>query len=106
VRVREFVGGDTEERRSNPRRETNPDDDEFRGQWAPERSPLRTGYDHLAVGSPDQIHSPVRENAKVGIRRAPTLASPQTLDDAAERRRWPSFAIGQAVCGRRHPASP
>jgi hypothetical protein len=105
VHVREFVGWDTEKRRSDPQRETNPHDDELRGQWPPERSLLRTGYDHFAVGSPDHIYPPVRENAEVAVRRAPTLASPETLDDAPERWWWSTFAIGQAVCGhqQRHP---
>jgi len=103
VHVRELVGGNTEKRRSDPQRETNADDDELRGQWSPERSPLRTGYDHFAVGSPDHIHPPVRENAKVAVGRAPTLASPETLDDAPERSRWSTFAIGEAICARRHP---
>jgi hypothetical protein len=106
VHARELVCGHAEKRRSDPRRETNPDDDELRGQRSPERSPLRTDDDHLAVGSPDHINAPVREDAKVGVRRAPTLASPETLDDAPERRWWATFAIGQAVCcrhARLHP---
>jgi dihydrofolate reductase len=102
VHVRELVGRDTEQRRSDPQREANPDDDQLRGQRSPQWSPLRTGDYHLAVGSPDQIYPPVREDAEVALRRPPTVASPETLDNARERRWWSTFPIGPAVCGRRH----
>lgn len=102
VHIGELVGGDTEQRGPDPRRETDADHHHLGRHGFRQRSRLRTDHDHLAGDGPEEIDPPVREHAQVWFRRAPEFASPETLHEAGERGRWSVLAIGKTVSGRRH----
>lgn len=102
VPIGELVGRHTEERSPDPRRETDADDHHLGRQRFRQRSRLRTDHDHLAGDGPEQINPAVGQYSQVWFRRAPALASPETLHEAGERGRWSVLAIGKTVSGRRH----